>query len=50
MMHLNFLKKMYIKITIKDGNFTDLDSMDPTITWENSAMLANDVALQVSFY
>lgn len=24
--------------------------MDPTITWENSAMLANDVALQVKFY
>lgn len=35
-----------LSITIKDGNFTDLDSMDPTITWENSAMLANDVALQ----
>ena len=36
------------KITIRDGNFTDIEGLDPTITWENSALLSNDVALQVS--
>ena len=36
------------QITIRDGNFTDIDGLDPTITWENSAVLSNDVALQVS--
>ena len=36
------------QITIRDGNFTDIDGLDPTITWENSNVLSNDVALQVS--
>jgi len=35
-----------LSITIRDGNFTDFEGMDPTITWENSAVLQNDVALQ----
>eukprot|EP00571_Detonula_confervacea_P016517 CAMPEP_0172307890 /NCGR_PEP_ID=MMETSP1058-20130122/8654_1 /TAXON_ID=83371 /ORGANISM="Detonula confervacea, Strain CCMP 353" /LENGTH=280 /DNA_ID=CAMNT_0013020195 /DNA_START=73 /DNA_END=915 /DNA_ORIENTATION=- len=35
-----------LSITIRDGNFTDFESMDPTITWENNALLSNDVALQ----
>lgn len=35
------------QITIRDGNFTDIDGLDPTITWENSNVLSNDVALQV---
>eukprot|EP01082_Thalassiosira_pseudonana_P013769 g12139.t1 g12139 contig6:1296342-1297487(+) len=26
-----------LSITIRDGNFTDLDGLEPTITWENSA-------------
>ena len=38
------------KITIRDGNFTDIDGLDPTITWQNSALLSNDVALRVSDY
>ncbi|KAL3810090.1 hypothetical protein ACHAXA_003063, partial [Cyclostephanos tholiformis] len=33
-------------ITIRDGNFTNIDGLDPTITWQNSALLSNDVALQ----
>ncbi|KAL3808486.1 hypothetical protein ACHAXA_000761 [Cyclostephanos tholiformis] len=35
------------RITIRDGNFTDIDGLDPTITWQNSALLSNDVALQI---
>lgn len=35
-----------LSITIRDGNFTDIEGLDPTITWENSALLSNDVALQ----
>ncbi|KAL7441403.1 hypothetical protein ACHAXH_009077 [Discostella pseudostelligera] len=35
-----------LSITIRDGNFTDIDGLDPTITWENSNVLSNDVALQ----
>ncbi|KAL7535739.1 hypothetical protein ACHAXR_006698 [Thalassiosira sp. AJA248-18] len=35
-----------LSITIRDGNFTDMNGLDPTITWENSALLSNDVALQ----
>mmetsp|Transcript_16208 Transcript_16208/g.37049 ORF Transcript_16208/g.37049 Transcript_16208/m.37049 type:complete len:277 (-) Transcript_16208:28-858(-) len=34
-----------LSITIKDGNFTDIEGLDPTITWENSALLDNDVVL-----
>lgn len=35
-----------LSITIRDGNFTDIEGLDPTITWENSALLPNDVALR----
>ena len=42
------LRSIDLKITIRDGNFTDIEGLDPTITWENSALLSNDVALQVS--
>mmetsp|Transcript_12337 Transcript_12337/g.21393 ORF Transcript_12337/g.21393 Transcript_12337/m.21393 type:complete len:284 (+) Transcript_12337:30-881(+) len=35
-----------LSITIRDGNFTDIEGLDPTITWENSALLSNDVAVQ----
>ncbi|KAL9185960.1 hypothetical protein ACHAXT_003737 [Thalassiosira profunda] len=35
-----------LSITIRDGNFTDIEGLDPTITWENSAVLDNDVAIQ----
>ena len=42
------LHSIDLKITIRDGNFTDIEGLDPTITWENSALLSNDVALQVS--
>mmetsp|Transcript_30316 Transcript_30316/g.64967 ORF Transcript_30316/g.64967 Transcript_30316/m.64967 type:complete len:285 (-) Transcript_30316:367-1221(-) len=31
-----------LSITIRDGNFTDFDGLEPTITWENSAVV-NDV-------
>jgi len=27
------------QITVRDGNFTDLDSLEPTITWENTALI-----------
>jgi len=35
-----------LSITIRDGNFTDMEGLDPIITWENSAMLDNDLAVQ----
>eukprot|EP00970_Alexandrium_tamarense_P017704 scaffold10795_cov193-Alexandrium_tamarense.AAC.7 len=35
------------EITIRDGNFTDLDGLEPTITWENSAYV-EDVNIRVS--
>mmetsp|Transcript_8642 Transcript_8642/g.13650 ORF Transcript_8642/g.13650 Transcript_8642/m.13650 type:complete len:287 (-) Transcript_8642:135-995(-) len=35
-----------LSITIHDGNFTDIEGLDPTITWENTALLNNDVALE----
>jgi hypothetical protein len=37
-----------LQVTIRDGNFTDLDGLEPTITWENSAFV-NDINIRVSF-
>jgi len=34
-----------LSITIRDGNFTDLDGLEPTITWENTAFV-NDVNIR----
>ena len=34
------------QITIRDGNFTDFDGLEPTITWENSQQLPRDVDLR----
>ncbi len=35
-----------LQITIRDGNFTDFDGLEPTITWENSQQLPNEVDLR----
>ncbi|KAL7456442.1 hypothetical protein ACHAWC_007939 [Mediolabrus comicus] len=35
-----------LSITIRDGNFTDFDGLEPTITWENSQQLPQDVDLR----
>lgn len=34
---------LFFQITIRDGNFTDFDGLEPTITWENSQQLPHDV-------
>lgn len=35
-----------LSITIRDGNFTDMHGLDPIVSWENSALLKNDVNVQ----
>ncbi|KAL7494666.1 hypothetical protein ACHAWT_003388 [Skeletonema menzelii] len=35
-----------LSITIRDGNFTDFDGLEPTITWENSQQLPQEVDLR----
>ncbi|KAL3811793.1 hypothetical protein ACHAXA_000914 [Cyclostephanos tholiformis] len=41
-------RRPQLSITIRDGNFTDIDGLDPTITWQNSALLSNDYGIDLS--
>ena len=47
--HGGYTGRPELSITIRDGNFTSsnngnslMDTLDPTITWQNSALIAND--------